>query len=202
LPRDFAYNAVINSAWEDDVMDSLRGHFLVGSPYLSDPNFFRSVVLMIQHDEGGALGLVLTRPTDRSVADVWEMVTGEASACERAIYLGGPVAGPLMALHVHPEFAEADVVPGVYFSTQKDAIEQIVADEDQPWLLFSGYSGWGAGQLENELKVGGWLTVPAHAEDVFHEGDELWERLVSKIGQDILAPAIRASHVPPDPSCN
>jgi putative transcriptional regulator len=157
---------------------------------------------MIQHDEEGALGLVLTRPTDKKVADVWEMVTGEKSSSARAIYIGGPVAGPLMALHTHPEYAEADVVPGVYFSTQKVAVEAIVADEDQPWLLFSGYSGWGPGQLERELKVGGWLTVPAQADDVFHEGDDLWERLIGKIGQDILAPAIRTSHVPTDPSCN
>lgn len=183
-------------------MNSLRGHFLVGSPYLSDPNFFRSVVLMIQHDEEGALGLVLTRPSAKTVADVWEMVTGESSDCQRLIHIGGPVAGPLMALHTQPQFAEADVVGGVFFCAQKDAIEQIVADEDEPWLLFSGYSGWGPGQLERELKVGGWLTVPAAAEDVFCEGDDLWERLVKKIGQDILAPAIRTSHVPPDPSCN
>ncbi|HTN75997.1 MAG TPA: YqgE/AlgH family protein [Pirellulaceae bacterium] len=75
-------------------MDSLRGHFLVGSPHLSDRNFYRSVVLMVQHDAEGALGVNLTRPTDTTVADIWQQACDRPSDCQRPIYLGGPVNGP------------------------------------------------------------------------------------------------------------
>jgi putative transcriptional regulator len=183
-------------------MDSLQGHFLVGSPHLADPNFFRSVVLMVQHDGEGAMGLVLTRPTTSLIADVWEEATGNVSECRRPIYLGGPVSGPLMALHGQLVYSEMQVVPGVHFCTRKDYIEEIVTSEPKPFLIFSGYSGWGAGQLERELKAGGWLTVGATEDDVFYEGDDLWERLVKQIGQEIIAPAVGRKLMPPDPSCN
>jgi putative transcriptional regulator len=183
-------------------MKSLAGHFLVGSPHLADPNFFRSVVLMVQHDEEGALGLILNRPTDNSVADIWEQVCDESSDCRRPIFLGGPVTGPLMAIHSQLAYSELQVVPGVHFSTQRHNIIEIVAGEPKPFLLFSGYSGWGGGQLERELKVGGWLTVAASDDDVFYEGEDLWERLIQQIGQEIIAPAIGRKMTPPDPSCN
>lgn len=183
-------------------MDSLQGHFLVGSPHLADPNFYHSVVLMVQHDEEGALGLILNRPTQSSVRDVWRLIGRDEIDCERPIYLGGPVAGPLMVVHSQLMFSQMQVAPGVHFSTEKEYVEEIVSNVDKPWLLFSGYSGWGGGQLERELQLGGWLTVEATDSDVFYEGEDLWERLIKKIGQEIIAPAIPTSRMPPDPSMN
>jgi putative transcriptional regulator len=183
-------------------MDSLRGHFLVGSPHLSDPNFYHSVVLMVQHDAEGALGLILNRPTTSTVADVWRLIGHDESQCTRPIYLGGPVSGPIMAVHNQLRFSQMEIAPNVYFTTEREHLEELVNDEERPWLLFSGYSGWGAGQLEREMKVGGWLTLPASEDDVFYTGDDLWERLIKQIGQEIIAPAIRSAAVPPDPSMN
>ena len=80
-------------------MKSLKGHFLVASPHLADANFYRSVVLMIQHDEDGAVGLVLNRPTDNTIAEVWEMISESPCDVQGCVSIGGPVAGPLMALH-------------------------------------------------------------------------------------------------------
>jgi putative transcriptional regulator len=183
-------------------MDSLKGHFLVGSPHLADPNFYHSVVLIVQHDADGALGLILNRPMSHTVAELWRMLEKPDIDCPRPIYLGGPVAGPLMALHTQLAYSQIQVVPGVHFATAKEYIEEIVTAADRRWLLFNGYSGWGAGQLEGELQQGGWLTVEATDDDVFHAGDDLWERLVQRIGLEIVAPAFRSSHVPPDPSVN
>ena len=78
---------------------SLQGQFLVASPHLGDGNFNRSVVLIIKHDDDGAFGLVLNRPTGNTVGDVWRMVTEQELDCDRPIYLGGPVQGPLVCLH-------------------------------------------------------------------------------------------------------
>lgn len=183
-------------------MDSLRGHFLVGSPHLNDPNFFRSVVLIVQHDAEGALGLILNRPTHSTIADIWEQVCHIPSKCQRPVYVGGPVEGPLMAIHSQLTYSELQIAAGVHFSSQKHNLEKIVASDPKPFLIFSGYSGWGAGQLERELKMGGWLTLEAFEDDVFYNDDDLWERLVKQIGQEIISPALGRGQPPPDPSWN
>jgi putative transcriptional regulator len=184
-------------------MNSLRGHFLVASPHLPDPNFNRTVVLMVHHDEHGAFGLVLNRPTDATLDEVWRQVSDTPIESRQPIFLGGPVPGPLMAIHTHAQHADDDVIPGVYLSSQKEHMETIVEENLQPFLMFSGYSGWGEGQLEGEMEMGGWLTAPATREAIFtSENDELWKRVVSGIGDDILRSAVNIDQFPDDPSLN
>jgi putative transcriptional regulator len=184
------------------MMNSLQGHFLVGSPHLADPNFYHSVVLMVQHDEEGALGLILNRPTKSTVGDIWRLIGKDELDCARPVFLGGPVQGPLMVVHSQLAYSQIQIAPGVHFATETDYVEAVVANVKKPWLLFSGYSGWGAGQLEREMRQGGWLTIEATDGDVFYEGEDLWERLIQRIGMEIITPAIPASRVPPDPSMN
>ena len=183
-------------------MASLQGNFLTASPQLADGNFNRSVVLMVKHDEDGAFGLVLNRPTENTVAEVWKLVTEQPSDCQEPIYLGGPVQGPLVAVHALRDAAEAEILDGVYFSAHKDQLRQVVEAEKPHFRLFTGYSGWGKGQLEAELEAGGWLVSPATAELVFHDKDDLWERIMQAIAQQIMAPSVRTKHLPHDPALN
>ena len=186
-------------------MKSFKGHFLVASPHLSDTNFFRSVVLMIQHDEEGAFGVVMNRPTNNTLADVPELAAQAAGNLDIPIHLGGPVRGPLTAVHSDIELAELEIVPGVYFCASQEAIERIVSrspPDATPFRLFHGYSGWAPGQLDGELEAGGWLTEPATPEDVFSDPDDLWNRVACRIGLEILAPTIRRERIPDDPSMN
>ena len=164
-------------------MESLRGHFLVGSPHLNDPNFFRSVVLMVQHDAEGALGLILNRPTHSKIADIWEDICNQPSQCQRPIYVGGPVEGPLMAIHSQLAYSELQITTGVHFSSQKHNLEKIVASDPKPFLIFSGYSGWGAGQLEMELTENVWLIGEPDTALVFDPSlDTKWSRALTRIG--------------------
>jgi len=183
-------------------MSSLQGQFLVASPHLGDGNFYRSVVLIIKHDDEGAFGLVLNRPTVNTVRDVWRMITEQDLDCDRPIYVGGPVQGPPICLHRLKSCAEAEVLPGVYFSASKSELHKIVSQKSKPFRLFLGYAGWAGGQLEGEMKVGGWLTVAADKSLVFDDREDLWEEVVRSIGQQIMAPAIKTKHVPRDPSLN
>lgn len=183
-------------------MTSLQGYFLAASPHLGDTNFFRTVVLMIRHDSQGALGLVLTRPTKETVSTLWQRITEETLENADPVHLGGPVTGPLVAIHKMASAAEAEVIEGVYFSAHSDQISRIVRQKKRPFRLFAGYSGWSAGQLEGELDDGGWLTAPATTELIFSSTETLWERVVQSIGLSILSPAIGTKHVPPDPSLN
>jgi putative transcriptional regulator len=182
-------------------MKSIAGHLLVASKFLRDPNFMQSVVLMVQHDKDGALGLVLNRPGDKTVAQVWERIGHDPCDSSQPVYRGGPVPGPLMALHTLEALAELEVLPGLYFSTHRDALDGLVRQETT-YRLFAGHSGWGSGQLEGEMDVGGWLTTPAMLDDIWAESDSLWKSVTGRIGLAIVARDIAPDRVPIDPNWN
>ncbi len=183
-------------------MKSFKGHFLVASPHLSDPNFYRSVVLMIQHDEQGAFGVVLNRPTNSTIADLWELISQGPCENRDPVHVGGPVAGPLIALHSDVSHSEVEVAQGVYFASDKESIIQIVTKPQGLFRLFIGYSGWAARQLDMELEAGGWLTEPATCAEVFSDHTDLWNRVSRRIGREILSNTIKHARVPDDPSLN
>lgn len=184
-------------------MSWLKGHLLIAVPELGDLNFFRSVVLLIQHVEQGAMGLVLNRPSNVTVADVWKEVFGIDCQCRGFIHIGGPVEGPLILVHSRLEQADMDVLPGLFVSTQKEHLQTIVEEELSPFKLFSGYAGWGAGQLEQEIDAGGWLTTPADGDQVFASPDDLWKKVCESFGSQIMQGQMGAvKHFPNDPSLN
>ena len=190
--------------------ESLRGKFLVASPMLGDANFFRTVVLMLQHDEEGAMGLVLTRPTSMTVQEVLEKLREEMGddeplclselIADQPIQLGGPVPGPLIAIHDLLDCSESEVLPGLYVATQRATLDRLLGS-DADVRLFSGYSGWGPGQLENELSVGGWLATEATGEAALGDPETIWDVVIGQIGQEILN--LDQRHMlPDDPSMN
>jgi putative transcriptional regulator len=183
-------------------MDSLERHLLVASPRLPDPNFYRSVVLMIQHDDEGAFGLILNRVSENAIGEIWTMVGEEPSENVEPVYIGGPVRGPLVALHASEEYSEREILPGVYFATHKDNLNRIIDDPERQFRLYNGYSGWAKGQLEQELEVGGWMILPARAEYVFADTEEMWSRAAQEIGEDITRPLLVRNATPSDPSSN
>lgn len=183
-------------------MNDLTGRFLIASPGLIDPNFRQSVVLMIQDTDEGSIGLILNRPSDRSVKNLWETIFHSSNAAEQPINLGGPVFGPLMVLHTRRELADLEVCEGLYFSTQKNYIERIVDGDVQPYKLFLGHSGWGEGQLQSEIDEGAWFHLPALRDVVFEDETELWQRLLQHAGKLALERVLKTDRLPDDPSVN
>ncbi len=183
-------------------MDVLSGKILVASPQLRDPNFAQTVVLLIQHESQGTFGLVLNRPGDKTVDEVWRMLEKDPCNCQEMVFVGGPVPGPLMALHTVESLADEQILPGLYVTAQADAFEKLFRQDQAEFRLYSGNSGWGAGQLEGELELGGWLTTSATVEDVFSDHETLWQQVTSRIGLKILAPNLRPEQIPKDPGLN
>ena len=181
---------------------SLQGHLLVASTDLADPNFHKSVVLLVRHDEDGALGLVLNRPTRTPLKEVWKEVGESPCNIETVLYLGGPVQGPLFALHSDGEIGKTEILPGAYFSPDPAELEQLAAGSADRIRFFVGYAGWGAGQLERELGERSWLTIPASVEHIFSEPDDLWEKILRRISSDRMISAMQIKHVPTDPQLN
>jgi putative transcriptional regulator len=172
-------------------MDSLAPSLLVAMPDLADPNFRRTVVLLVHHDEDGTVGLVLNRSADLSAFDLCESLDVEWQGDpDRAVTWGGPVqpnTGWVVAggdvLAVLPEATR--FADGLHFAGSLDALRCVAVEPPPELRLFLGYAGWGPGQLESELVAGAWVVAPLAREAIFAvPEDELWDHAWRMLGID------------------
>lgn len=155
--------------------ESHAGKVLVATPRLVDPNFFRTVILVLQHDSEGSVGVVLNRETSEKVAD--HLPDWADSAVDPGlVHYGGPV-DPEVAIGLSSSASgEPTQVPGlsiVDLGTEP-------TDETGPIRVYSGYSGWGAGQLEGEVTEGSWYVVQASPDDPFDAPIGQWARILRR----------------------
>lgn len=184
-----------------DAETSLKGRLLIASPQLRDPNFHRAVILLIQHDSDGTLGLILNRPMDTSVTAAWKKLSGTPCKLAGMLHSGGPCQGVLMAVHDDLEASDVAVLDGVHFSSTREAIEHVVAHTRRA-RLFIGYAGWSVSQLESEIEQGAWQLLPATPEAVFDPNRSSWQHLRWEITRSALARWMPDHLIPRDPSLN
>ncbi len=176
-------------------MDSafLCGQLLIAMPGIGDPRFEKSLILVCAHDEAHAMGVAVNRPTQGlSVSDILKQmdIAGAAEARPQAVMLGGPVeTGRGFVLHSDDYGSEhsAAVPGGMALTTTRDVLEAMATDTGCPRyaILMLGYAGWGAGQIEREIRENVWLTVEADEALVFDEAYETkWTRALGKLGVD------------------
>jgi putative transcriptional regulator len=185
-------------------MESLQGQLLVAASSLSDPNFARSVVLIAVHGDDGSLGLILNRELGTPLESIWGQISKCPSVRGENVRHGGPVRGTLMAVHDRRSLANLVIAPGVYLATELDAMEALATSAEGRVLFYLGHSGWGAGQLESELREGSWLLLPATAEHVFGDLDSAatWKLAIHEAGRRELHAVVPVRHVPDDPRAN
>jgi putative transcriptional regulator len=188
------------------VADSpLTASLLVAMPQLQDPNFARTVMMIVQHDDEGTFGLVLNRPIDMSASALCSGLDmhwgGDPST---SLHWGGPVqphTGWMLyaeddLLSAREEQSEAtDLGHGVFFAGSLNVLREIAEAPPGDVRLFLGYAGWGPGQLEGEMAEGVWLTAPASREAIFDvEAERMWDYVVRSLGIDpatlILTPGV------------
>ena len=121
------------------LMKSLQGQLLVASTTLVDPNFFHTVVLIVQHNEEGALGLVLNRPLRTTIKEMWEQVAEEDADVDGVLHQGGPCEGPLMVIHGDDVQGEIEVTKDLYFCTSRDRVEQLMSEGGTRMKFFVGH---------------------------------------------------------------
>jgi putative transcriptional regulator len=183
-------------------MKSLRGHFLVAAPHQLDPNFVQAVVLVVEHADFGAIGVIVNCLKDWHKQTSRQRNTKPRRPKGPRRYFGGPVTGPLMAIHADELFSEIEVLPGVFFAGREKNVCALMRSREQPCKIFTGYAGWSPGQLEREIEDGIWRAVPATAPEIFAHGDDLWERLLRRAFVSALAGMCNIKHVPSDASLN
>jgi putative transcriptional regulator len=180
--------------------ESLAGQLLLASPTLRDPNFARSVVLINLHNEDGAMGLVLNRPSALTVLEAVPQLEKAVSEGER-VYVGGPVQPTsivFLAEFLDPTPAGLLVLGRIGFPAPDAGIEELIEATDRG-RVFAGYAGWGEGQLDAEIEQGDWIAHAALPEDVFSDvPEDLWGRVLTRKGGSYALLA----RMPPDPSVN
>lgn len=184
--------------------DSLCGSLVVASPSMDDPQFEHAVVLMIEHSDDGAMGLVINKPMQTKVVEVWDQLSVLPCPVDQSLMCGGPCSGPLMLLHDQQAKAEVEVCNGVCFSTDEPTVRELLNEDPESMRYFIGYAGWGPGQIESELSHGGWLVTRAHSAVVFDPDadDGLWMRVITGIDRSLAMLAMNPKLMPHDPSMN
>lgn len=181
-------------------MDDLRGKLLVSHPKLFERSFSRTVVLVAAHDEAGALGLIINRPTALTVAEVAPPVA--QLPCDGFIYEGGPVEPDGLVVL-------ADFLPSIEDQLEIDGTLGLVRSDNGPpsevaahidrCRVFAGHAGWAPGQLEGEIDEGAWFVTPRLPGDLFgDEADQLWLTVLERLGGSFA----QLAHPPEDPRSN
>ncbi|MDH5762051.1 MAG: YqgE/AlgH family protein [Nitrospinota bacterium] len=167
-----------------------KGSFLIANPVLPDPNFSRTVVLLCNHNDEGSFGLVINRNSGLKSSEVFAS-SDLLADCECDVFIGGPVA-PAQVFYLcrspHPLPEMEEVCPGVHMGLSWDALEAALPDLERPnenLRFYMGYSGWGSGQLADEMDQRSWLTCDATDQFVFNVSEkQIWPGVVHSLGKE------------------
>jgi putative transcriptional regulator len=163
------------------------GVLLIADPFLKDPNFMRTVVLLTEHNEQGEIGFVINRQYENTLDELLPEIEGH----KIPVYYGGPVQmNTIHFLHRYPDRIQGgiEVLKGVFWGGDFESVVQLInSGEVEPDMIrfFIGYSGWSNGQLQDELEEKSWLTVEATRRLVFHDNaEEIWKDALKHLGGD------------------
>lgn len=199
IPRDDESDAVPAHTM------SLTGSVLVATPRLEDEIFGRSVCLVLEHVPDHSVGVVLNRPFALDVAPLWQELTSGLSKTASPpphLHFGGPVSGPVVAIHDRESLAEAGNGNGVYLAAQVENLKKLVLIPPEHYRLFVGHAAWRSGQLEQEIRDGYWYPLPADPELVFGNDYDMWQKAMRRVGNFMMQSVVGLPGLPRNPSDN
>jgi putative transcriptional regulator len=181
---------------------SLQNHFLIAMPNLTDTFFYRSVVYICEHDDEGAMGLIVNRPTQVMLSELLEHLkisNPSAMPASTPVLFGGPVEkGQGMVIHdsAKPWKSSLTLADNIYLTTSTDILEKLGTEQGPEHSIVTlGYAGWEAGQLEQEIAENSWLTVPATDSLLFETpAEQRWQAAAELLGVDINLMTASAGH--------
>lgn len=181
---------------------NLTNHFLIAMPSLGDPNFHQTVTYLCQHSGEGALGIVINRPTEMKLGDIFEQMDIQSvkpKIAKSPIFFGGPVQ-PERGFVIHEPEHQWDstlkVTDSIALTTSRDILEAVAVGEGPKKILVAlGYAGWGNGQLEQEIVNNAWLNAPAEDAIIFDiPANQRWKAAAEKMGIDLDLLSFQAGH--------
>jgi putative transcriptional regulator len=154
---------------------------------MRDPNFAQTVVFLIDYDAQGAFGLIINRPTRHTLAELWPEIAGLEA---RSVYYGGPVFPNRLLFLLRSDDAAQEmrrVIPGVQLGSDELTLKRIIAEGNEDFRTYAGYSGWGPGQLDYEVTRGDWHIIPAEKRFVFASHPaEVWDELIQRVDIQVV----------------
>lgn len=171
------------------VQTTLAPGLLISMPQLGDPSFHRAVILMLEHDEKGSMGLVVNKPSPLTLKDLAQGQSLEVSPARavQPMFIGGPVE-PQRGFVLHDQVAldeKLEILPGLFLSLTLDSLKPLLLDPSARLRFCLGYAGWGPKQLDREIARGSWLYTDATSKLMLEgEPDKLWEQTLRTMGVD------------------
>lgn len=180
-----------------------QGDLLVASEQLEATPLARTVVYVLQDDANGSFGVVLNRPADAKLRAAWSAASGiNLADNDTHLLSGGPLGGPVFALHAVEQLGEIAVNQGIFLSATAESIDQLVNSHEEPYRICLGVVGWKVGQLQKELDRHVWYRLPASPELVFDQSGLLWEKSLLTFGRQTLRDILSLGELPPNPERN
>lgn len=182
--------------------NTLENHFLIATPSLKDPNFSKSVILLYEHNDQGAMGLIINKPLHINLGSIFEHLEIESAddtIANHPILMGGPI-GPEQGFVIHEEIAKLDkttIEHQIIISGSREILSDIAQGEGpKDFLVALGYASWGPGQLEKEIHNGDWLLTAINTELLFHTAAKrLWKAVAKdQLGIDITQMSQQTGH--------
>lgn len=183
-----------------ELEDAGKGKVLISEPFLPDPNFSRTVILLTEHNDEGTVGFVLNRKSEYQIEELIE----DFPDFNANVYVGGPVGlNQLFFIHTLGDKIEQSqkIMDGLYWGGNFEHLKLLAeANEISPEQIrfFAGYSGWSEGQLSQEIKDKSWIVAPTSTEMVMLQSDEYWHEVMQSLGKKFSI----MSNFPEDPSLN
>ncbi|MDZ4725230.1 MAG: YqgE/AlgH family protein [Leptospira sp.] len=169
-----------------DMPGSTRGKLLISNSSVIQDFFHKTIILMVDHDEDGAFGLVLNKPTQATLESLIKNLPLTAHS-DRQVYNGGPVDNMFVTI-VHNNVSSKDpgvqIIPGVFMARSYDTLVEVLQSDTFKFRVFQGYAGWTSGQLETEFEKLSWVVSDVTSEAIFEEnhGEELWKAALKNKG--------------------
>lgn len=186
----------------NDKFHSLEGHLIIASPRMLDPRFHQAVVLILNHDENGAMGVVLNRPLPVNLPELWTALGDTVQVGDGRAHLGGPLAGSITVLHdvKHTKKSQGRI----YVLKKCDQFSKLLgALNDESYRFFVGHAAWSQGQLEAEISGGLWKSIPGTPALIFeHPACDLWLAAMRAIGSSFCKDVLKLRHIPASPMLN
>ena len=185
-------------------VETLEGTLLVASPQMTDARFQRTVILVLHHNEDGAMGVVLNQRLPSSADHIWEELGSQIDAGDDRAHLGGPLTGSITVLHDVQETRGMQPQGRIYVLQKQEQFDKLIdAIGDGSYRFFVGHAGWSSGQLESEIADGSWLSIPASPDFVFAEDDgDMWVSAMREVGLNFYRDVLGIEEFPEEVSMN
>lgn len=195
-------NRIFNSSLTaKGVNEILPGSFLIASSALNDTPFEQAVVFVLQHNDLGTFGVILNRPVDTQLASTWRKATG-LNFETTSVVNGGPIGGPVLALHSQKSIAEVEILDGICLSVDSQAFKTLAERSDIPYRIILGIAGWQPHQMADEMERGHWYHLRVDPNHIFDDPTFMWHTFTRNFGYQTLQSIFDKKLIPENPSLN